>query len=118
MNLVMLPMWLLSGTFFSWERFPEAVHPFIRALPLTALNDALRAVMTEGRPLSTLGLELGVLARHRRRSRSSWPSGSSAGSDHQVTVLPSSSFASFFGSSAGSVNGSSTSISLFFRTSV
>lgn len=62
MNLVMLPMWLLSGTFFSWERFPEAAHPFIRALPLTALNDALRAVMTEGRPLSALGLELGVLA--------------------------------------------------------
>ncbi len=62
MNLVMLPMWLLSGTFFSWERFPEAVHPFIRALPLTALNDALRAVMTEGRPLAALGLELGVLA--------------------------------------------------------
>jgi ABC transporter DrrB family efflux protein len=62
MNLAMLPMWLLSGTFFSWERFPEAAHPFIRALPLTALNDALRAVMTEGRPLSTLGLELGVLA--------------------------------------------------------
>lgn len=62
MNLVMLPMWLLSGTFFSWERFPDSVHPFIRALPLTALNDALRAVMTEGRPLSTLGLELGVLA--------------------------------------------------------
>lgn len=61
MNLVMLPMWLLSGTFFSWERFPEAVHPFIRALPLTALNDALRAVMTEGRPLAGLGLELGVL---------------------------------------------------------
>ena len=61
MNLAMLPMWLLSGTFFSWERFPEALHPFIRALPLTALNDALRAVMTEGRPLSALGLELGVL---------------------------------------------------------
>lgn len=61
MNLVMLPMWLLSGSFFSWERFPEAAHPFIRALPLTALNDALRAVMTEGRPLSSLGLELGVL---------------------------------------------------------
>ena len=61
MNFAMLPMWLLSGTFFSWERFPEAAHPFIRALPLTALNDALRAVMTEGRPLSALGLELGVL---------------------------------------------------------
>ena len=62
MNLVMLPMWLLSGTFFSWERFPAAAHPFIRALPLTALNDALRAVMTEGRPLASLGTELLVLA--------------------------------------------------------
>ena len=61
MNVVMLPMWLLSGTFFSWERFPETIHPFIRALPLTALNDALRAVMIEGRPLASLGLELGVL---------------------------------------------------------
>lgn len=61
MNVVMLPMWLLSGTFFSWERFPETIHPFIRALPLTALNDALRAVMIEGRPLVSLGLELGVL---------------------------------------------------------
>lgn len=61
MNVVMLPMWLLSGTFFSWERFPEAVHPLIRALPLTALNDALRAVMIEGRPLAALGPELGVL---------------------------------------------------------
>lgn len=61
MNLVMLPMWLLSGTFFSWERFPAASHPFIRALPLTALNDALRAVMTEGQPLSSLGTELLVL---------------------------------------------------------
>ena len=49
MNLVMVPMWLLSGVFFSSERFPKAVQPFIQALPLTALNDALRAVMLEGR---------------------------------------------------------------------
>lgn len=48
MNLVQLPMWLLSGTFFSYERFPEFALPFIRALPLTALNDALRAVMNDG----------------------------------------------------------------------
>jgi ABC transporter DrrB family efflux protein len=61
MNFVMLPMWLLSGTFFSWERFPAALHPLIRVLPLTALNDGLRAVMTEGRPLASLGFELGVL---------------------------------------------------------
>jgi len=44
MNLLMLPMWLLSGSFFSYERFPEAFWPAIRLLPLTAVNDALRAV--------------------------------------------------------------------------
>ena len=48
MNLVMLPMWMLSGIFFSSERFPDAVQPFIKALPLTPLIDALRAVMLEG----------------------------------------------------------------------
>jgi ABC-type multidrug transport system permease subunit len=47
MNLVMLPMWVLSGIFFSYERFPEAAQPFIKLLPLTALIDALRAVMLE-----------------------------------------------------------------------
>src|SRR2546422_1193795 len=48
MNLVMLPMWILSGTFFSYARFPDAMQPFVKALPLTALNDALRAVMIDG----------------------------------------------------------------------
>jgi len=43
MNFVMMPMWILSGSLFSYERFPEIAQPFIRALPLTALNDALRA---------------------------------------------------------------------------
>lgn len=53
MNLVMLPMWLLSGIFFSAERFPEMARPFIRALPLTPLIDALRAVMLEGASLAS-----------------------------------------------------------------
>ena len=61
MNLVQLPMWLLSGSFFSYERFPEAVQPAIRALPLTALNDALRAVMNDGAPLLASWPELAVL---------------------------------------------------------
>lgn len=52
MNLVQLPMWLFSGTFFSYERFPAAVQPAIRVLPLTALNDTLRAVINEGAPLA------------------------------------------------------------------
>lgn len=51
MNLIMLPMWLLSGTFFSSERFPAVFQPFIKALPLTALNSLLRAVMNEGATL-------------------------------------------------------------------
>ena len=62
MNFVMLPMWILSGVFFSYSRFPEALQPAIRALPLTALNDALRAVMNEGAPLAAAWLELLVLA--------------------------------------------------------
>jgi len=61
MNLVMLPMWILSGTFFSYARFPEAMQPFVRALPLTALNDALRAVMIDGSPLARLGTPLGIV---------------------------------------------------------
>ncbi|HEU4509167.1 MAG TPA: ABC transporter permease [Pyrinomonadaceae bacterium] len=61
MNLIMLPMWLLSGTFFSSERFPEMFQPFIKALPLTALNDLLRAVMNEGASLSSNWLPIAVL---------------------------------------------------------
>jgi ABC-2 type transport system permease protein len=48
MNLVQLPMWVLSGAFFSYERFPSWMHLPIRALPLTALNDGLRAIFNDG----------------------------------------------------------------------
>ncbi len=61
MNLVMLPMWVLSGIFFSSERFPAAAQPFIKAIPLTPLIDALRAVMQEGTPLLSLLPEMGIL---------------------------------------------------------
>ncbi len=61
MNLVMLPMWILSGTFFSYARFPDAMIPFVKALPLTGLNDALRAVMIDGTPLAQLGAPLGIV---------------------------------------------------------
>jgi len=62
MNFIIMPMYILSGSFFSYERFPEFAIPFIRALPLTALNDALRAVMNDGRPLYSIRLELAVLS--------------------------------------------------------
>ena len=61
MNLVMLPMWLLSGIFFSSARFPPVVQPFIKALPLTALIDSLRAVMQEGATLASQLPQLGLL---------------------------------------------------------
>jgi len=61
MNLVMLPMWILSGTFFSYSRFPDAMIPFVKALPLTALNDALRAVMIDGAAVTTLGTPLAIV---------------------------------------------------------
>lgn len=61
-NALTLPMWLLSGTFFSYERFPEALHPLIQLLPLTALNDALRAITNDGAGLLAIAPQLGVLA--------------------------------------------------------
>ncbi|HXI34007.1 MAG TPA: ABC transporter permease [Gemmatimonadales bacterium] len=62
MNLVMLPMWILSGTFFSYARFPDAMIPFVKALPLTDLNDALRAVMIDGASAAQIAAPLGVVA--------------------------------------------------------
>lgn len=62
MNFIMMPMYILSGSFFSYERFPEFTYPLIRALPLTALNDALRTVMNDGGSLSAIWLELTVMA--------------------------------------------------------
>jgi ABC-type multidrug transport system permease subunit len=62
MNLVMVPMWIFSGIFFSTERFPAAMQPFVQALPLTALNDALRGVMLEGTGASALLPEIAILA--------------------------------------------------------
>jgi len=61
MNFVMLPMWLASGSFFSYERFPAITHPFIKALPLTAVNDALRAIMTDGRSVFSVWPQMAVM---------------------------------------------------------
>lgn len=61
MNLIQLPMWLLSGSFFAYARFPEALQPVIRILPLTALNDALRAIVNRGVPLNGTWPELLVM---------------------------------------------------------
>jgi ABC-type polysaccharide/polyol phosphate export permease len=62
MNAVMLPMWVLSGVFFSSANFPPAAQPLIHVLPLTALNDACRAVMLDGAPVAAIAGELVTLS--------------------------------------------------------
>ncbi len=61
MNLVMLPMWILSGVFFSAKRFPAVVQPVVRALPLTAAIDAMRGNMLQGMNLGQLTLQMAIL---------------------------------------------------------
>jgi ABC-2 type transport system permease protein len=61
MNAVMLPMWIASGVFFSAQRFPDLVQPIIKALPLTAAIDALRANMLQGASLVQLTPQVAVL---------------------------------------------------------
>lgn len=61
MNLVQLPMWLLSGAFFSYERFPDWLHWPIRLLPLTALCDGLRAIANQGAGLLSISSEILIL---------------------------------------------------------
>jgi ABC-2 type transport system permease protein len=60
-NLVMLPMFVASGVFFSTARFPDGLQPFLRLLPLTALNDGLRAVMIDGAGLAAVAGQIGLL---------------------------------------------------------
>jgi ABC-type multidrug transport system permease subunit len=61
MNLVMVPMWIFSGIFFSSERFPDAVQPLIKVLPLTPLISTLRAVMLEGASLTDLFAPIAIM---------------------------------------------------------
>ena len=79
MNVVMLPMWLLSGVFFSSENFPAVMQPFIRALPLTALNEALRGQMIDGTGLASVACRNWPCWPSGAWCRSSWRCGSSAG---------------------------------------
>jgi len=61
MNLVMLPMWIFSGVFFSAARFPDAIQPLIQVLPLTAVIDALRANILRGAGWQSVAPELAIL---------------------------------------------------------
>ncbi len=61
-NVVTLPMWIFSGIFFSSANFPDVMQPFIQALPLTALIDALRGVMLAGAGIRDVGHEIAIMA--------------------------------------------------------
>jgi len=61
MNLAMLPMWILSGIFFSASRFPVVIQPLVRALPLTAAIDAMRGNMLQGMGLGQLSSQVAIL---------------------------------------------------------
>jgi ABC-type multidrug transport system permease subunit len=61
MNLVMLPMWIFSGVFFSAARFPDQIQPLIQALPLTAVINALRANILRGAGWPTIAPELAII---------------------------------------------------------
>jgi ABC-type polysaccharide/polyol phosphate export permease len=61
MNLTMVPMWVFSGIFFSSSRFPGLIQPFVQALPLTAVNNALRANLLEGATLAQVAPELAIV---------------------------------------------------------
>jgi len=62
MNLAQVPMWILSGVFFSAQRFPDLLQPLVKVLPLTAAIDALRGNMLQGARLVDLGPEIAVLS--------------------------------------------------------
>jgi len=61
MNLVMLPMWILSGVFFSASRFPAVIQPLVRALPLTAAIEAMRGNMLQGTDLAQMPGQVAIL---------------------------------------------------------
>src|SRR5580693_6822423 len=62
MNLVMMPMWIASGVFFSSQKFPDIMQPFIKWLPLTAVIDALRANMLQGANLTQIAPQVGIIS--------------------------------------------------------
>ena len=61
MNLVMLPMWILSGVFFSATRFPAVIQPIVRALPLTAAIETMRGNMLQGTSIGQMMSQIGIL---------------------------------------------------------
>jgi ABC-type multidrug transport system permease subunit len=47
-NVVVMPMMVLSGIFFSYHNFPDWSIPVIQKFPLTMLTDGIRSIFNEG----------------------------------------------------------------------
>lgn len=60
-NILTLPQFLLAGTFFPTDVFPGWLQVISGALPLTYLNDALRAIAFDGAGLWDVKLDIGIL---------------------------------------------------------
>ncbi len=60
-NILVLPQFLLAGTFFPIADFPAWLQPISKILPLTFLNDALRKIAFEGANLWMVKIEILVL---------------------------------------------------------
>ncbi len=60
-NIITLPQFLLSGTFFGIENFPSWLQPICKVLPLTYMNEAMRKVAFEGAGLTDIGIPLLVM---------------------------------------------------------
>ena len=60
-NVITLPMTVLSGVFFSYHNFPDKVIPIIQKLPLTMMADSIRSVFIEGAGIAQVSLNAGIL---------------------------------------------------------
>ncbi len=59
-NLITMPQFLLSGTFFSVDVFPHWLQIIARLLPLTYLNQAMRSVAFEGAHFWNVTTEISI----------------------------------------------------------
>ena len=55
-NVVVMPMMVLSGIFFSYHNFPDWTIPLIQKLPLTMMADSIRSIFIEGASYSEVAI--------------------------------------------------------------
>ncbi len=60
-NIIVFPMMFLSGTFFPRFLMPEWLQTASNYLPLTPVIDGIRLITTEGKHLTEIGPQLGLI---------------------------------------------------------